>query len=134
MQQLLSSTEIAANIARVRERVRAAAERAARDPAVVRLVAVSKTFPAEAVMAACVAGQMDFGENRVQEAAEKIPAVAAAGYAPTWHLIGHLQTNKVRAATGLFGIIQSVDSLRLAEAINGRVERPFPVLIEVNVA
>lgn len=121
-------------MAAVRARVRAAAERAGRDPQAVRLIAVSKTFPAEAVLAAYEAGQRDFGENRVQEAEAKAPAVAAAGVQPTWHLIGHLQTNKVRAALDRFAIIHSVDSVHLAAALSRRAAAAYPVLLEVNVA
>jgi pyridoxal phosphate enzyme (YggS family) len=121
-------------MAAVRARVRTAAERAGRDPEAVRLVAVSKTFPAEAVLAAYEAGQRDFGENRVQEAQAKAPAVAAAGVQPVWHLIGHLQTNKIRAALDLFAIIHSVDSVHLAEALSRRAPSAFPVLLEVNAA
>jgi len=127
-------TAIAANIAAVRRRIEAAAERAGRDPASVRLVAVSKLFPAEAVIAAYEAGQRTFGENRVQEAAQKIEAVAAHAARPEWRLIGRLQTNKARAALGLFDIIESVDSLRLAQALSARATTDFPVLVEVNVA
>jgi pyridoxal phosphate enzyme (YggS family) len=125
---------IGKNLAAVRQRIAAAAERGGRDPAGVTLVAVSKTFPAEAVIAAYRAGQQEFGENRVQEAEPKIAAVAAAGLQPRWHLIGHLQTNKVRKAVQNFAIIESVDSLPLAEAIARRAPRRMPVLVEVNVA
>lgn len=97
-------------------------------------MAVSKGVPTEAVAAAYAAGQRDFGENRVQEAAAKILALAAQGVRPRWHLVGHLQTNKVKTALGLFAIIHSVDSVRLAEAISRRASGPVPILIEVNVA
>jgi pyridoxal phosphate enzyme (YggS family) len=129
-----ANADIAANLAAVRRRIAAAAERAGRDPAEVRLVAVSKTLPAEAVLAACEAGQTVFGENRVQEAAVKVPALAVAGMTPSWHLIGHLQTNKARSALDLFAIIESVDSLHLARALSRRAPAGYPVLIEVNVA
>jgi len=108
---------------------------------------VSKTFPAALVAEACRAGLTDIGENRVQEAAAKRPQVVALGVHPRWHLVGHLQTNKVKTALGLFDIIHSVDSLRLAEAISRQAEQtalgqaglpagqagPVPVLLEVNV-
>ncbi len=129
-----ANTAIAANIAGVRRRIREAAERGGHNPDAVNLVAVSKTWPAEAVVAACAAGQTEFGENRVQEASEKVPVVASAGMEARWHLIGHLQTNKVRNALDLFAIIQSVDSLHLARALSNRAPAGFPVLIEVNVA
>jgi len=125
---------IAANLSRIRERIAAAAVRAGRDPESVRLVGVSKTFAAAAVVAAVRAGLADVSENRVQEAAAKAPEVALAGARPVWHLIGHLQTNKVKAALQLFDYIHSVDSLRLAESLSRHAERPLDVLLEVNVA
>ncbi|HZQ35493.1 MAG TPA: YggS family pyridoxal phosphate-dependent enzyme [Dehalococcoidia bacterium] len=130
---MVATDLIAANLEAVRGRIARAAERAGRDPASIRLVAISKTYGPEAVIAAWHAGQRDFGENRVQEAEEKIPAVAAAGARPVWHLVGHLQTNKVRPALRLFDILHSIDSLHLAEAIQRRSIEPLPVLIEVNV-
>jgi pyridoxal phosphate enzyme (YggS family) len=129
---MVATDLIAANLEAVRGRIARAAERAGRDPASVRLVAISKTYGPEAVLAAWRAGQRDFGENRVQEAEEKIPAVAAAGARPVWHLVGHLQTNKVRPALRLFDILHSIDSLHLAEAVQRRSEAPVPVLVEVN--
>jgi pyridoxal phosphate enzyme (YggS family) len=128
------ASDVATNLATVRARVAAAAERAGRDPARVNIIAVSKTFPASAVLSVVSAGQHDFGENRVQEAAEKVPAVAAQGAQPRWHLIGHLQTNKARAAVELFDIIHSVDSLHLAETLSKHAPAGFPILVEVNVA
>lgn len=129
-----SAEAIGANLARVHDRIAAAAERAGRSPAGVRLVGVSKTFPAGAVLAAVRRGLADVGENRVQEAAPKAAAVAAAGERPRWHLIGHLQTNKVKQALDLFDVIQSVDSLNLAEALSRRAQSPLDILLEVNVA
>jgi pyridoxal phosphate enzyme (YggS family) len=129
------------NLRSVRERVAAACERAGRSPDEVTVVGVSKTFPAALVVEACRAGLTDVGENRVQEAAAKIPAVEALGSRPRWHLVGHLQTNKVKTALELFDIIHSVDSVRLAEFISHqaaslpvRREEPLPILLEVNVA
>lgn len=124
----------AARLAAVRSRIDAACARAGRDPAGVTIVAVSKSFGADAVLALYQAGQRHFGENRVQEAAAKIPEVARSGATPVWHLVGHLQTNKVTAALRLFAILHSVDSLRLAEAIARRATRPVDILLEVNVA
>ncbi|MBI3978750.1 MAG: YggS family pyridoxal phosphate-dependent enzyme [Chloroflexi bacterium] len=121
------------NVEVVRGRIADAARRAGRSPDAVTLIAVSKTFPAAAVLAAAEAGLRDFGENRPQEAAEKIPAVNAL-MRPTWHLVGHLQTNKVRLALDLFDVIHSVDSVHLAKAIGQRARRPVDVLLEVNVA
>ena len=121
------------NVARVRDTIAEAALRAGRRPEDVTLVAVSKTVPAERVAEAASLGLRVFGENRVQEAATKIPRVAElVGQPLEWHLVGTLQRNKVRGALSLFAILQSVDSLRLAESIDRRVERdPVRVLLEV---
>ncbi|MGH2633018.1 MAG: YggS family pyridoxal phosphate-dependent enzyme [Tepidiformaceae bacterium] len=124
--------EMAGRIAAVRECIEAACERAHRDPAGVTLVAVSKTFPPEAVAAAAAAGIADFGENRVQEGVAKIARLSEQGIAPTWHLIGHLQTNKVRAAMSAFAILQAVDSERLLTAIANAATSPTRVMLEVN--
>ena len=129
-----ASTDIASNLASVRRSIEQAAERAGRDTSGVNLVAVTKTFPVEAVLAAWEAGQTEFAENRVQEAAGKVRALAATGAHPRWHLIGHLQTNKARDALSLFAIIHSVDSLHLAETLSRRAAPGYPVLIEINVA
>lgn len=124
---------IATNLAGVRGRIAAAAERAGRDPAVVRLIAVTKTFPAATCAAAVSAGVVDLGENRVQEGVAKATDLAADGLTPTWHLIGHLQSNKVKSALGTFAMIHSLDSLELAAAISRRATSPVSVLLEVNV-
>jgi len=125
--------------AAVRERIARACARAGRDPASVRLIAVSKTFGPEAVAEALAAGIREFGENRVQEALAKIPAVAELAAqrglpAPTWHLVGHLQTNKARAAAGAFAILHGIDSTRLLQALDRAAAAPTRVLLEVNVA
>ena len=119
------SHDVAANLASVRERI----ERAGRNPDDVDIVAVTKGFGPEVGLEALHAGLRILGENRVQEAIPKMQVVKNA----TWHLIGHLQTNKVVAAVHHFDMIQTVDSLRLAEAI-ARLEPEMPVLVEVNVA
>ena len=124
----------AERIAGVRARIDAACDRAGRHRADVTLIAVSKTYPALMIAAAYAAGVRDFGENRVQEALPKIESLRAAGVTPRWHLIGHLQTNKIRAAIEGFDILHSIDSERLARAISERSERPVSVLIEVNIA
>lgn len=126
--------EIAANLDRVRQRIAAAAERSSRSPAEIRLIAVSKTFPSDVIVEAVRAGVTDLGENRVQEGAQKIPEVAAAGLRPTWHLIGHLQSNKVKPALDLFDTIHSVDSLELAERISRLAQKRVTVLLEVNTS
>jgi pyridoxal phosphate enzyme (YggS family) len=124
-------TTVAERLALVRQRVAQAAERAGRSPAEVTIVAVSKSFPAQAIEEAAAAGIAHIGENRVQEAVAKIPSLRHLPV--TWHMVGHLQTNKAKTALELFDIIQSMDSLRLAEAISRRADRPVPVLLEVNV-
>ncbi len=124
---------IAERLARVRERIAIAAERARRDPASVRLVLASKTQSPEAVRAAYLAGARDFGENYVQEAVAKRQALADLPDI-RWHLIGHLQTNKAAAAARCFDLIQTLDSERLADALaRARPSPPMPVLIEVNL-
>jgi len=127
-------SEIAQRLAVVRANIAAACDRSARDPAAVTLVAVSKTHGAPVIAEAYTAGQSDFGENRVQEGAAKIEALRAAGITPAWHLLGRLQTNKIRAALSLFDVLHAVDSARLARAISDRSERPVPIFLEVNIA
>jgi pyridoxal phosphate enzyme (YggS family) len=127
---------ITERVAAVRERIARAAERASRPPADVTLVAVSKTHPTEAVRAAFAAGVRDFGENRVQEAEPKIAGTSdLAGV--RWHLVGHLQSNKVRRAAALFGLVQSIDSVELAERLARAGEesgREVRGLVEVDLA
>jgi hypothetical protein len=122
------------NVAQVRERIAAACRRSGRGPDDVRLVAVSKTFPPESIRAAYEAGLRDFGENRVQEAAAKRPALSELSI--TWHLVGHLQTNKAKAARELFHWVHSVDSFRLAQKLDQATASGggrLPVLLEVNL-
>jgi PLP dependent protein len=133
---------LGARLDKIRGRIATCARRAGRTPEDVTLIAVSKTHPAEAVRRALVAGVADFGENRVQEAEEKIEAVgrADAGGAnpPRWHLIGHLQSNKARRAVKLFDVIHTVDSTELIERLErmcieeGRAE--LSVLLQVALA
>ena len=128
------ASSLRANIDRVQSAIAEAAIRAGRAPGEVELIAVSKTRSAEEVAEAAAQGLRRFGENRVQEAAEKIPAAAQlAGSDLEWHLIGHLQRNKVRAALPLFSLIESIDNLKLAETIDQRAEQPVAVLLEVYV-
>ena len=125
--------DIAANLAAVQNRIAAACVRAGRDPADVRLVAVTKTFGPDAVAEAVRAGAGLLGENRVQEAAAKIPLCPSA----EWHLIGHLQGNKVRRALELFTAFHSVDTVKLLEEIakaSDETGRRPALLLEVNVA
>ena len=125
---------IADSMAVVRERIARACERAGRDPGGVTLVGAVKQASPAAVLEAGRAGLRDIGDNRVQEARARIAAMGSAAAAFRWHLIGHLQTNKARDAATLFGIIHSIDSLRLAEALDRRTARKLQVLLEVNVA
>jgi PLP dependent protein len=125
----------AENIAQIRERIRIAAHQAGRDPDAITLMAVSKTFPAEAIRDAYNAGIRVFGENRVQEFAGKAEPLRDLADA-RWHMIGHLQTNKSAKAAELFHAIDSVDSLKLAEKLNDAARKygnKLAVLIEVNV-
>ena len=126
---------IGENIARVRERIAFAAHRAGRDPSEVTLMAVSKTFPPEAIREAYAAGLRVFGENRVQEFAGKTDAVRDQSDAD-WHMIGRLQSNKTAKAAELFDAVDSVDSVKLAERLNAAAQaknKILPVLIEINV-
>jgi len=125
---------LAENFEKIQQRIRAACERAGRDPASVTLLAVTKSQPPEVVTAAAQLGLTLFGENKVQEAKAKIPLCPGKLH---WHFIGHLQSNKSRDAVELVEMIQSVDSLPLAQEIAKRAEqaaRTMPVLLEVNVA
>jgi PLP dependent protein len=126
---------IASNLQSVRSRLDAAARRAGRDPSLIRLIAVSKTFDAVHVRAAWRAGQRDFGENKVQEALQKIGDTADMDI--RWHLIGHLQSNKVRKAAAAFGCIQSVDSVGLLQKLDaaaGELGACPDVLVQVDLA
>lgn len=134
-------TPLPERLAAIRARIAAAAARSGRDASAVRLVGASKTVPAERVAEAVRAGLADVGENRVQEAEAKQPAVIAAlagnGAGPTWHLIGRLQSNKARRAVALFDWIHSLDSPGLADTLDriaGELDRRPRVLVEVNVA
>ena len=120
--------------AEVLARIAAACDRSGRDPATVTLVAVSKTVPADALRDAVAAGLDLLGENRVQEAAAKIPEVPGA----RWHLVGPLQSNKAHPALDVFDVIESVDSVKLGQRLDRLVPetrpgRRYPVLIQVNV-
>ena len=106
---------IAENLARINERIRKAAEKAGRDPASVRLVAVSKTRPAADIVAASKAGQTVFGENYIQEL---VPKLAEVRETVEWHVIGHLQSNKVKYIAGQVAMIHSVDRISLAQEID----------------
>ncbi|MDE2988412.1 MAG: YggS family pyridoxal phosphate-dependent enzyme [Chloroflexota bacterium] len=123
---------VAANLDRVRQRIADACARAGREPSQVTLIAVSKSFPFASIAEAAACGHLQFGENRVQEGLTKIEQTAQLDADIHIHLIGHLQRNKARHA-GKFASIQSVDTVRLAEAISRRLDRELPILLEVNV-
>jgi len=122
---------LAENLDRVRAAISVAAARAGRDPETIRLIAVTKTVPLERIRDAIALGLRTFGENRVQEAVPKIEALSTEGC--EWHLIGHLQRNKVKDIPGHFAMVQSVDSVRVVDALGPRVGMPLDVLMEVNV-
>jgi len=126
---------IGGRLAIIRDRMAAAARSAGRDPSTIRLVAVSKTFPVDAIREAYAAGQRDFGENRVQEVLQKI--TSAADLEIRWHLLGHLQTNKARKAGPAFATIHSVDTVELLEKIDAAAAdagRTPELLIQVDLA
>ena len=129
---------IADRVAAVRQRIARAAARAGRKAGDVTLVAVSKTFPAEGVREAFAAGVRDFGENRVQEAEAKAPALAdlqAQGL--RWHLVGHLQKNKSKKAVALFDVIQSLDEVELAHHVEhyaAQQKKAIPAFVQVDLA
>jgi pyridoxal phosphate enzyme (YggS family) len=130
------SAELSARLAEIRARIAAAARAAGRDPAAVALVAVGKTHPAEAMAVALAAGQRVFGENRVQEAKAKWTDLRAAFPDVALHLIGPLQTNKVRDAVALFDVIETVDRPKLAAALAQEMKRSGrrpDCLVQVNV-
>jgi len=125
---------IADNIRQVEDRIAAAAERSGRAAGDVLLVAVGKRFPAETINEAIAAGVQAIGENRIQEAEAKFPDLATGAER---HMVGHLQRNKAGKAVDLFDRIQSIDSVRLAEAVSRRAEaagKRMPVLVEVNIS
>jgi pyridoxal phosphate enzyme (YggS family) len=132
---MVDPAAIRAGLTSVRDRIARAAGRARRDPSSVRLVAVSKTFPPDHIRAAADAGQLDFGENKVQEALTKIADTAALGL--RWHLVGHLQANKARKAAAAFDMIHSVDDPRLVAKLDESAlaaERRVDILVQVDLA
>ena len=124
--------EIADNLVELRARVASACQKSGRSAGEVAIIGVTKTHPAELIREAVAAGIVHIGENRIQEAEPKIREL---GHIARWHMIGHLQTNKVKKAVELFDVIQSVDSIRLAEEINkraGEIGKRIECLVEVN--
>jgi pyridoxal phosphate enzyme (YggS family) len=131
---VIDAVALRARLEDVRARIARAAGRAGRDPASIRLIAVSKTFPAEFVRAAAAAGQIDFGENKVQEALVKMEQTA--DLALRWHLIGHLQSNKAKKAAR-FDVVQSIDEAGLVRRLDEAAEaaaRHVDVLVQVDLA
>jgi pyridoxal phosphate enzyme (YggS family) len=134
----MSVIDISANLKAVQEMIATACARANRNPEEITPVAVSKTHPAEAVLAAIASGMRHFGENRVEEAEDKIPAVnAQVETKPVWHMIGHIQSRKAKLVLPLFDRVHSVDTVKLAQKLSelAAVEkRILPVMIEVNIS
>jgi pyridoxal phosphate enzyme (YggS family) len=130
---VFDSAALRARLNGVRERIARAAGRAGRDPSSISLVAVSKTFSSDYIRAAADAGQRDFGENKVQEALQKIEQL---GDLPlTWHLVGHLQSNKARKAAAYFHLIHSVDDAKLVERLDeAAAGRVLQLLVQVDLA
>jgi PLP dependent protein len=131
---VIDAVALQARLADIRSRMERAAGRAGRDPASVRLVAISKTFPADYVAALAGAGQKDFGENKVQEALQKMDATA--GLRLRWHLVGHLQSNKAKRAAR-FDVVQSVDSAALVDRLDAAAAaagRRLDLLVQVDLA
>jgi len=126
--------DIERNVQELQQRIAGACERVGRSADEVTLVAVTKTIEVPAIEAAFAAGIRNFGENRVQEAKPKIEQLEGLRPQLTWHMVGHLQTNKAKTAVDIFDIIHSVDSVRLAETLSQRSQKKLPVLIEVNVS
>ncbi len=135
---VLSLDEIRDNIERVREAIAASAEKAGRDPAEVRFIAVTKGFPIEAVLDALLCGLRDFGENYAQEFRDKLLSVSeCCGEVVNWHFIGKLQANKVKYVAGRVRLIHSLDSVKVAREIEKRSAKAgvcTSVLLEVNIA
>jgi len=122
------------NVQNLQQCIARACQRAGRSPDEVTLVAVSKTMDTSAIEAAFNAGIKHFGESRVQEAKPKIEQLQRLEPDITWHMVGHLQTNKAKTAADIFDIIHSVDSLKLAETLNSCSPKRLPILIQVNVS
>jgi pyridoxal phosphate enzyme (YggS family) len=132
---VLDPAVVRAGLADVRERIARAAARAGRDPSQIRLIAISKTFGANAVRAAALDGQLDFGENKLQEAQQKRQDLADLPL--KWHLVGHLQSNKVKRAAAEFDVIHSIDSVSLLQKIDeaaAAIGRRVDLLVQVDLA
>jgi pyridoxal phosphate enzyme (YggS family) len=132
---VLDPAAVRARLADVRERIARAAARAGRDPSRIRLIAISKTFGADAVRTAAHEGQVDFGENKLQEAQQKRQDLADLSL--KWHLVGHLQSNKAKKAAAEFDVIHSIDSVSLLQKIDeaaAAIRRRVELLVQVDLA
>jgi pyridoxal phosphate enzyme (YggS family) len=125
---------IPANIEEVRTRISSACERSHRSPHDIRIRAVTKNVMAMDIRTALDCGLRDFGENRIQEAETKIVEMVDLRSYINWHMIGHLQSNKTKLAAGLFDIIHSIDSVKLARLLSKQASKTLPVLVQVNVS
>ncbi len=131
----MSNESIKSNLDAINERIKSAALDAGRDPSEIKLVAVSKTKPAEAVIEAAAAGAVIFGENYIQESIEKAETIDNPDI--SWHFIGHLQSNKAKFAVKIFNLIHSVDSLKLAKEINKqakKIDKVQKILVQINIS
>lgn len=129
--------EIAANIAAVREEIAKAAARAKRSVDEITLVAVSKTMPLEYIRAAMAAGVKDFGENRIEEAESKVHAFDNNAIRPRWHMIGHIQSRKVKDIVPVFDVVHSVERLKIAQKLSEQVQaagKVMPIFLEINIS
>jgi pyridoxal phosphate enzyme (YggS family) len=127
----MDTSSIAENCRRILDRIQTAAIRSHRDPSAVKLLAVTKTVPVEAIRIAASTGIREIGENRLQEALSKKSALEDLHL--RWHFIGHLQTNKAKKVIESFDVIQAVDRVELAEKLNQHAPPAFPILIELNL-
>lgn len=134
---VLDRQQLAANLARVEERIAAAAHRAGRDPQEITLIAITKSFPAEVIRKAVSLGVNHIGENRVKEATLKVPALRSEGVEATWHMVGPLQKNKAKKALELFDWLHSLESLALAQELEkwaAKLDTSLAVLLELNTS
>ncbi len=130
----IKSADIEQNVHEVQRRIARAAKKAGRSPADLTVIGVSKTIDLLLIQQAFQAGIRHFGESRIQEAKDKMAQLSVLQPRPIWHMVGHLQTNKAKTAVGLFDIIHSVDTIRLAEAISEHAQQAIHILIQVNVS
>ncbi|MBI2036118.1 YggS family pyridoxal phosphate-dependent enzyme [Candidatus Microgenomates bacterium] len=131
---MINENTLAENIRSIKARIEQAAASCGRNSSAITIVGATKTVPVETIHAAFLSGINHFGENYVQEAKSKKDLLAKLEVKPTWHMIGHLQTNKVKNAVELFDAIETVNSVRLAETIAGKaIKKPMPIMLQVNI-